>query len=205
MIHTYSRLSTWRQCPRRFYEEYIIRRWPREETPAMREGTEKHKVLEDCIKRRVPPSGEFKIPQALFPLLWGNKAEPEVRLAVNRNGAVATWDDAWIRGVIDVYAPKPPACLMIDWKTGRSDYTDDLQGKVYAALCYPKSRLKQVIFVFSYIKYGVHKPMVFEPEVAWREVRDVALACESDDEWLPRKNALCGWCPVKTCEYNYRK
>jgi hypothetical protein len=166
----------------------------------MREGTEKHKILEDCIKRRMQPSGEFKIPQALFPLLWENEAKPEVRLAVDRDGVPTAWNDAWIRGIIDVYVPKPPVCcLMIDWKTGRSDYTDDLQGKVYAALC---SQFKQVVFIFSYIKHGVHKPMVFEPEKAWREVRDIAKACEADDEWHPRKNALCGWCPVKTCEYN---
>jgi len=202
MIHTYSKLSTWRQCPRRFHEEHILRRWPREETPAMREGTEKHKILEDCIKRRTQPPGGFKIPQALFPLLWSLKASPEEKLAVNKGGITTAWDTAWIRGIIDVYASKPPSCLMIDWKTGRSDYTDELQGKVYAALCASQFQFKQVIFIFSYIKHGVHKPMVFEPEKAWREVRDIARACEDDDEWHPRKNALCGWCPVKTCEYN---
>lgn len=206
MILTYSKMSAWRNCPRQYHERYIAKRLPFEETPEMRIGTEKHKVLENCVRHGCPPpTAGYKIPPGLPLLLRTHGAEAEVRMAIDRAGGPAPWASAWLRGVIDVYLPRRPLVVMIDWKTGRPDYTDPLQAHVYAALCAFDPSIKRANFIFSYISHGVHKMFKLDPVASLSTVRNVANAMAADDQWLPKPSGLCGWCPVTTCEYHRRK
>lgn len=203
MIHSYSKINTWKNCPRQYHERYIAKRFPFVETPQIKKGREQHSILEYAIKGEGDIPAEICLPENFIPWLQSLDAQPEVRMALDRNGNSCDFFDSnvWIRGVIDVFAWKGDIPVLVDWKTGRSDYTDWAQAAVYAAMVKHLTN-KRVLFIFSYVKHGINKKTLLNPEKSWLNIKQMLETIEADSEWLPRPSGLCGWCPVTTCEHH---
>lgn len=198
MSYTYSKLSTWRRCPRLYYEQYILHSLPPYISPAAQYGVDVHKRIEECLRKKKPLPIEVKVPKRLIKLLLKRDAEVEKEMAIDKEGKETEWYNAFIRGKIDAYAEYGSKRLLIDWKTGRTDYTDILQAKVYAALC--GQDVKQVIFIYSYVTYNEHKLFTLNPRTCWGEVKKLAEQVDADNTWQPRHNQLCRFCPVECGE-----
>lgn len=206
MIHSYSSLSTWRLCPRLHKAQYIDRSLKYEESPAMREGKAVHKRLEDALVARAPLPEGVQVKPALWQLLLTAEAQPEVRVAMTRDGGGCGFfdKDAWLRGAMDVYVgiPDKHAAVVIDWKTGAVRPVDPLQAEVYAAILHNSVHVRQVLFVFSYVKHGALEPVTVDAAKAAADVRRLAERVEADTEHAPRPGWKCRFCALTDCEYN---
>lgn len=209
MIHSYSSLSTWRLCPRLHKAQYIDRSLKYEESPAMREGKEVHKRLEDALAARAPLPDGIKVKPELWQLLVSAEAQPEVKVAMWRDGSGCNFFDknAWIRGVMDVYLPVPGrgGAVVIDWKTGAVRPIDPLQAEVYAAILHNSIRLKTALFIFGYVKHGALEPVTVDAAKAAADVRRLAERVEADTEHAPRPGWKCRFCALTACEFNQRR
>lgn len=208
IIHSYTSLANWRLCPRLHYEQHVRKSLPFVETEAMRRGKEMHSALEAALRDGADPPTGYGVPQRLWRLLVEFGARAEVPIAMTRDGRGCGFfdkDNVWVRGKIDVYlsALHRSACIMVDWKSGNPNYTDELQARVYGAMIgRAVPGITKTLFLWSYPKAGKTKPLTVDNEKAWREVGQLAKRVEADEAHPPRPGWKCKWCAVKWCEYN---
>jgi len=202
MPHSYSAIQIWKQCPRRYNEEVLLRRWKSPESPAARLGTEIHRTLETCLNTGRPIPDGCRVPNGILPLLRSTGAKAEVRLSIDRLGGPAEWDTAYLRGVIDVFArPDENSIFMIDWKTGKSRYVSTMQAHIYAAMCLPFGEGVSVTFAFCFLQEGRSWLLRLSPEDCWKRVKVLLSAIDSASNYPATPAGHCRFCPVATCEH----
>lgn len=200
VIHSFSSISTYNQCPRKFEELYIHRRW-KDKSREISRGDIIHKELEEYLlgKRKERPTVEPK--DGLLDLLVKAKAQPELSLAVAADmKPVGFWSKgARLRGKLDVVIAGREV-LAWDWKTGKRR-DNSLQADVYYTLLrgnYPKADTIKV--VFDYLDKGRQPP--YEPNrTAVMRVTETMDRIDRARAFPPRPSPLCGWCSVESCEY----
>ncbi len=200
MIHSYSSINTWLNCPRQFEAVYLERRvksFSDEITYGERVHSEIESYLKgsDALPRETPQNG-------LLHLLRGLGAEPEVSLAVTADLEPASFfgEGARLRGKLDAVLVDPQLGVIAwDWKTGKRR-ENSLQAAVYSTMLqahYPGERVR---VVFDYLSKGSDPPIEGVPEDRRRVVSlmdDIDVA----KVFPPRPSGLCPWCPVTDCEY----
>ena len=208
--HSYSSLSTFKQCPLRYYHQYVAKTYERVESPAMKEGLRVHKAFENYIMDRENlPEDLRRHAPVLDALPKGTRAE--IRMAVDRNWNPEHFFDheAWFRGVIDVYA-----CLgekqafILDRKTGRRR-RDNTQLRFNAALVFAlRCDISAIAVSYSWTKSSELDSWVIERdqyEDIKGEIGELARGAELARETLRyegRPSRLCPWCDhFKKCEY----
>lgn len=149
---SYSGLSLYKKCPRRWHHTYILGNRSAPGQAAQR-GTYLHELLEDYFRGKIPyPSGN-KALAPWQPFMEGlAKFNPvaEGEVAVNKDWKKCGFDDpeAYFRGKKDLEIDTGISCLMLfDWKSGRV-YDDHIfQGKAYTAAS-PGYEYYRVFFVY---------------------------------------------------------
>lgn len=211
---SYSALTAFETCPRRFELTRVTRQVKEPQTEATIWGNEVHKALELFAKDGKPlPKNLKKYERYVKKILsYEGKRVIEERIALDRNFRPTTWmaKDVWVRGIIDIGVVGSDKAYLLDWKTGkRKPDTDQL--KLFAALAfaiYPW--IDKVTTGFIWLKTSEFDKEVFTrnqlPDI-WNEfmprLKRLAIAHE-EDKWTPKPSGLCkNWCPVgKTnCEF----
>jgi hypothetical protein len=120
---SYSALTDYEGCPRRFALVKLQKKYPFTETEALTYGRETHKAFELRVKegKKLPPHLEHC--EAIIAGLEnaGYKLYAEIEIAITKDfKPVDYWDkSAWFRGSIDVLAVKGNELIILDWKTGK--------------------------------------------------------------------------------------
>jgi len=98
---------------------------------------------------------------------------------------------------------------IVDYKTGNNRYPDTDQLKLMSLMTFahfPHIREIKSALLFVVKDTIVKYRMTFEEtEKAWWEYRQRIAklsAAFEHDVWNPTQTPLCGWCPVKGCEFN---
>ena len=110
MAYSYSAIKEFKNCPRKYYETRILKKWQQEETDAMRYGTDVHEALELHIKEGKPlgPHSRFQeIANALSKLNGEKLTELEMGLDESLNPCEFLGEHTFIRGIADL--------VIIDW------------------------------------------------------------------------------------------
>lgn len=122
MIHSFSSLKLFRQCPRKFYEHKVLKLHPYTESPATAHGNRVHAALEHYLKDRTP------IPEDLSNYAWvctdiietfSPHALAEVEFAFRRDGtpcAVRDWNNKHFMGKADVLDFLGTHVMVVDYK-----------------------------------------------------------------------------------------
>ena len=205
---SYTFLNDLGNCPHKAYRKFIRRDLPREDSPALREGIETHKVLEDHINSK----GAVPVPSHLTaftgPLLGALGMRAEVKLGMAKDmSPEGFFGDPWLRGKVDVLKVEPPIAFIIDWKTGKVR-EDPRELHIQAMLVranYPD--VNRISGCYVWLKEGRIGTMydltdinrVYHGTVA---SMDEAQGYEDKGEWPKKPNPLCGYCPVKDCQHN---
>ena len=216
MIHSYSALAEWKQCPRLHKAKYIDKKIKFVENPAIIKGNVDHKILEMGFAAKDVPPAEYTVTPGLWDRMQALRAKPEKQSAMDRDGRPCGFFEkgkVWLRGKIDLYAGIPhtgdrPGAIMIDWKSGNSNYTDTFQADVYGAMEWAQHGSKETLFIWQYIRRPLKDnppPIRVRNERAYEQVVDLMERVEADDEHPPRPSWKCRFCDVKTCEYNENK
>lgn len=207
MIHSFSSMSTWAKCPRRYKAQYVERSVKDIGSEATRKGEIVHKEIEDYLKgiREAPPA--IRPPDGFVEalrLLPEGMVQPERPMAVDHDLKPCDfWSrGALLRGKLDVVVSLGDVLLAVDWKTGKRRKQDtDLQAKVYSVLLRSAYPDREVHIVFDYLNNGRDPVIEAKPEDT-NAVLSVIVAIEEDKSYPPVPTPLCAWCPVTTCEFN---
>ena len=215
---SHSSLKQYELCPRQYHEVKVLKKYPFPETEAIMYGKELHSAAEFYIKddKPLPPQFEF-----VKDMLDALKAKPGRKLCEHEMGVTADLrhcgfmaEDVWVRGIADLLIIDDDnlTARVVDYKTGNNKYPDREQLKLMALMVFvhfPHIRKVTGALLFV-VKNDLVKASYLrgESEEYWWDYRErVARIEQAHDSgvWNPKPTPLCGWCVVKTCEFNKKR
>lgn len=214
-IGTYSLYNQFENCPHKAYHIYVLKDVPYVETPEMKWGNDVHSGIEHRIKDGTPLDPKMQAAEPIAAKVHGLKEHAtvhvEYKLALDLTGRpVDFWSDAcWFRGKIDVavVALDIRAAWLIDWKTGKKrEEPFELEcGALLLKANTPK--INNIVGEYFWLqegkaglRYDLNKhSYTFAKLRAYRNEMQVYAKAGT---WPKKKNPLCGWCPVMSCEHN---
>lgn len=213
---SYSSLSTFKQCPKKYYHLKVAKDVKDYGNEATRYGNKLHKAAELYIKSDTPLEKGFEF---LKPTLESIKnidgtKHCELRLGISKDGTKygATKffaDDTWWRGIADLIIVNGEKAYLIDYKSSKSArYADTKQLDLLAAatfLHFPEVEVVKSALAFvvsnEFVKKKHEAPLLksylaqFDPDLERIEV------AEETGVWNAVSGPLCAYCPVKTCPH----
>ena len=212
---SHSSLKDFEGCARRYHEVKVLKNYPFQETEQTRYGKDLHKAAEDCVKDGTPLPKQFEFIKPTVDALLakpGRKLpEHEMGLTVDLQPCGFNDENRWVRGIADllIVDDEGLTAWIVDYKTGNNRYPDTDQLKLMSLLTFahfPHIREIKSALLFVVKDTIVKYRMTFEEtEKAWWEYRQRIAklsAAFEHDVWNPTQTPLCGWCPVKGCEFN---
>ena len=214
---SYSSLSTFKQCPKKYYHLKVAKDVKDTGSSAMYYGNQVHKAAEDYIKDGVPIPTKFKFLQRPLDVL--NKIDGdkhcEIRMGVTKQDNEYTptgffGKDVWWRGVADLLIVNGKKAYLIDYKTGKNaEYADTKQLDLLAGATF--THFPEVETVKSALLYVVSNDFIRKKHTAdlrksylsvFDEELDRLEVALEEDVWNAVESGLCGFCPVTSCEHN---
>jgi hypothetical protein len=187
---------------------------PLEESVALAWGNRVHEALEKHINEAVPLPEELGHYAHLYQFPPGYRVLAEIKLGILHDGrACDFWEpECFARGVIDVvvFPPnKPDMAIIIDHKTGKvREQPEELE--FHAVLLQAHHPLlRQIKGWYNWLQVGrmgsVHD--LSDVRASFNRLQRLQHRLEQcftlgPDAFPPRQGPLCGWCPVKACEFH---
>ena len=202
-------------CARRYHEVKLLKKYPTPETEQIKYGKELHKAAEDYVRDGTPIPEQFAFVKPTIDALMTKSGRhyPEFEMALTENLTPCGFkDDAvWVRGIADLLIVDDDnlTAWVVDYKTGNNKYPDVGQLELMSLMVFANfPHIRQVnsalLFVVKETMVKA-KMMVEEAPAAWQRYRERVAklaACTQNDVWNPNQTPLCGWCPVRSCEFN---
>jgi hypothetical protein len=98
---------------------------------------------------------------------------------------------------------------VVDYKTGNNRYPDREQLVLMSLLVFAHfPHIRQVKSALLFVVKNdmvKHNMSVDETKEQWQRYRERSArisACIDSGVWNPKQTPLCGWCAVKSCEFN---
>lgn len=220
MKWSYTKLSTYLQCPFKYHAKYVAKSVKVEETQAMRDGKKVHAILETAITAKGAVSVEAHelidqtrvVPHILKAKSWNAMAE--VKLGVYPDWSPCEFGDpdAYGIGIVDVLMLNDnfSSGIILDWKTGKlanKKYQTNDEVKLHALLVkahYPD--IRAIVAAYCFTRDGSITPHTRIADFR-NERKRVDELCQridfatSQNRFHTRKGPLCPWCEVKQCKH----
>jgi CRISPR/Cas system-associated exonuclease Cas4 (RecB family) len=218
---SYSSLSLFKQCPRKYHRLRVVRDIVEPETEQMRYGTEVHKAAEDYGRDGTPIPEKYAYIKPYVDTLIGSDGVKlyEQKMALDRDLNPCEFFDTnyWWRGIADFmavpYEDDGDEAIIVDYKTGKSARfadTDQLQILGLATFAhFPHIQKIRAGLLFVVSKEFIETSMRREDqETLWKKflpaTKRLDMAYDMD-LWNPSPNFTCKkFCPVLDCEHNGR-
>lgn len=201
---SYSSISNYLQCPRKFKEVNVDYRF-KDSGVAAQKGTDIHKAIEDYIKG-ISVTYPLEDYQHTFieamRAMYKKKLPEGCTIGIEQSFAVddqfnpCDYKDpkAILRGKIDLYVLTPNMLKVIDWKTGKRR-DNKLQATVYDCLTNHLLPNGTRTFTFDYLKNGRDPEIVITEKDKYNLV-NIIDTIQTAEEFPERPGPLCAWCPV---------
>jgi hypothetical protein len=214
---SYSSLSLFQQCPKKYYHLRVAKDFKEPETKHLTYGKLVHEAAEFYIKNDVPLPAQYKFmeePLEKLKAIGGEHlCEYRMGLTQDLNPCDFFSKDVWWRGVADLVILKDDKAFLVDYKTGSSSkYADTKQLEILSLALFahfPKiKRIKAgLLFVvandFVKVEYDTSAQQVHW--VKWMEDTAQLAAAYQNDVWNARPNFSCKqYCAVTSCPHNGR-
>ena len=212
---SHSALKDFEGCQRRYYEVKVLKNYPFTETEAMRYGNQVHEALELYVKEGKPIPPEYAQFQSVVDALLNKSGRKlaEYEMALTTDLLPTSWEanNVWVRGIADllIVDDENLTAWVADYKTGNNKYPDRDQLVLMSIMVFahfPHIRKVNSALLFL-VKNDIVKAAMTANEAKkhWWNYRERYARLEtafSNNVWNPNQTPLCGWCPVKTCEFN---
>lgn len=205
---SYSRLSSYEQCPLQFYEKFIAKSVPTDDSPAMKRGNEIHKGLAAYLDRKAEgvPRDALVFPRC-EQVIQEIHAFPD-KVVEQQWGFTANWQptgwfgkDTWFRSILDVgllYEDK--TCEAVDWKTGKKYGSNMDQMKSQAVAMLQRYRqMTNVTVRLVYLDSGdedIAEIKKHEAPSIQQDFERRVGKLMNDTVFAPRPNDKCRFCPI---------
>lgn len=204
---SYSSLSAYAQCPKRYYITRISKQVTEKQTEATIHGNQVHSALEKYVGNEAPLADMY---EGYRPVADKIKMAPgkkflEYKFGLTKALTPTTFfaKDVWCRGVLDIAITRPKEAVVLDWKTGaRKLDGDQLRLFAGAAMClWPYA--EKIKTGYIWLKTGQMDTETFTPDDKPGIFQDFAARVhrmeesERNDDWPARPSGLCArYCPV---------
>ena len=214
---SYSSLSLFQQCPKKYYHLRVAKDHKEPETDALMYGKQLHEAAEFYIGKGTPLPPQFAFIKGSLDLLKtlgeGGEFLCEYRMGLTRDLKPCDFfaKDVWWRGVADLVIIKGDKAYMVDYKTGKSSrYADTKQLDILSlALFKHKPNIKLVkggllfLVASDFVKVDYEGSQQSEPWVKWLNETKQLEAAYENDVWNPKPNFSCKqYCAVVNCLHN---
>ena len=209
---SFSSLKDFVNCPKQYQEIKVLKRFTKFPTEQMRYGIEVHKACEDYVGEGVPLAENYKRFQPVLDSLVAipGAKYPEHRMALDKDRQVSAYGKGyWVRGIVDLLIVDGDYAFIVDYKTGSNRNPDPKQLKLMALMTF--AHFPEVNKVKAGLLFMMHESFMDEeytreqiPKL-WsyfeNDLERLSLSYENDT-WQANPTPLCGWCPVRTCEFH---
>lgn len=211
---SFSKLSTFETCPKKFAAENITKTSPFTESEASRYGKFVHKCFEDRILKKKKLPIDLLHHEPVMAKLENAKGEVlgEQRLALTEDLKPTGYfdSDVWVRGQVDYAALSDTKVFVVDYKTGKmKDDMDQVELMLAMFICYYPD-IEDGAGAFYWTKHkkftntGIHSREDIQGMWAGYLPR-VARMYEAIDTgtFPPKQNYLCAsYCNCEECAYH---
>lgn len=129
-------------------------------------------------------------------------------MALDKERNACSYGKGWVRGIVDLLIIDGDTAFIVDYKTGSNKYPDPKQLKLMALMTF--AHHPEVNTIRAGLLFVVHDSFLTE-EYKREDIDKLWGAFEGDlarltasfesDVWNPNPTPLCGWCPVKSCDF----
>lgn len=210
---SYSSLKDYVNCPRQYHEVKVLKNFTKTATQQMLYGTAVHQALEDYVKHGKPLAKNYLRYKNVMDSLLDIDGErfPEHRMALDTQKRPCEFggEDYWVRGIADLLVVDDATAFIVDYKTGSNRYPDPKQLKLMALMAF--AHFPEIETIKAGLLFVAHNSFVDEEykredtETMWKSFTtdlDRLRISFDTQQWMPNPTPLCGWCPVKSCEFH---
>ena len=212
---SFSSLKDYMNCPKQYQEIKVLKRFFKAPTAAMTYGNEAHKAAENYVKDGTPLAKNYASFKPVLDVLIETEGEkyPEYRMALDRDGNACEYGKGyWVRGIVDLLILNGDTAHIIDYKTGSNKYAEPLQLKLMALMTFAHfpqvQTIKAGLLFIAYDSFMDESYKREDIDTLWTHFHQQLAKLDTSyasDVWNPNPTPLCGWCPVKTCDYYKEK
>jgi hypothetical protein len=212
---SYSGLSLFQQCPKKYYHLRVVKDIVEPETTAILYGKEVHLALEEHIRdgKPIPPQfSQFQDVADMLKSIPGDKlCEYKMGLTKDIQPCGFFDENVWFRGVADLLIVNGDQARVIDYKTGKSSEFADVKQLELMALAvfkhFPKVRRVKAGLIFlvanDFVKADYEKKDAPLTWLKWIQETDRIQSAYDTNVWNPKPNFTCRkYCLVKDCQHN---
>lgn len=210
---SFTAIKAFEQCPQRFYQERVLKKFPYVQSEQAQRGDEIHKAFENYVKDNapLPPIAQpFSAWVDTFKQQYGDK-HVEFKMAMNWQAEKVGYfkgRNIWIRGQFDLLVDRGTDAVMIDYKTGKSKYADAGQLELMSILTFihfPKIQEIKGALVFldeTKIVSDTYSRDKMDTYIERWKSRSIPIVQALTSRKFPMKQSgLCAYCPVIDCPY----
>lgn len=220
---SWSRLTTFQQCARKFHLQFISKSFKEEEKSIhLIKGEQLHKQLEDYV---IAKNGGAPMPLGFSPEVREtlpyvdklfslyNSVHPEAQVACNIDWKPVEWFDkstAW-RAIWDVVGLRPQTCFIGDYKSGRIYPYGQGFGQLHLSAVVALERFQDVPEVNAAYIYVEHKKVtpIKVTREQLSEVRDhfnkEFEKVQMEKTWDPTPNEFCKYCQATKAQCQFSR
>jgi hypothetical protein len=208
LAFSYSAIKDFQNCPRKYHETRILKKFKQGDSSATLYGTAVHKAFELYLQDGTPLPETFSQYQHFVEPLSKIKGEVkcELKLGITADFKPCEFfaKDVWFRGLPDI-------ARVVDFKTGKSSrYADTSQLELLSAMImihYPEIKVIKGMLLFvvadAAIKAEFTRAQLPTILSKWAGEASLIEAAVDNGVWNPKSSGLCKFCPVTSCE-NHR-
>ena len=209
---SFSSLKQYQNCPKQYHEIRVLKNYTVKENEAMIYGKEVHLALENYVRDGVELAKNYQqfksMVDGLIEIKGVKHCELEMALTRDRKPCDFQSDDRYCRGIADLVIIDGDYAFVVDYKTGSNKYPDTKQLKLMALMIF--EHFPEVNTVKGGLMFVAKNSFISaqykreDKDNHWKTFEKILtrldLAYEYDN-WRPNPTPLCGWCSVKTCEF----
>lgn len=207
---SFSHLTAYKQCPRKYHHLYVLKDIPFEESPEMTRGKDVHKAMELRINEGKALPQEMQAYEQFIPNGYDIRGETKLGILVDGTPCDFFAPAVWGRGVVDCTVRRrvnTTNAMLLDWKTGKRR-EDPFELAIQAVLVRAANPELQTIIGY-YVWLG-ERSLGMQHDVSatvscLAHLVELAGNIERSlemDYLPPKQSPLCKWCRVKNCEFN---
>jgi len=210
---SFSGLKDFINCPRQYHEVKILQRFAKETSQQMQYGTDVHKALEDYARDGTELPEFYKkfkpLVDGLINIPGTKYLEYKMALTEDKKPCDFNAPEYWVRGIVDFMVIDADTAYIVDYKTGNDKYADMKQLKLMSLMTFAHhpevNTVKAGLLFLSKNNFLPDYYTRGDQDKLWgafsMDLARLKMAAEHN-VWAANPTALCGWCPVKTCEFH---
>lgn len=225
IIHSYSAVQTFKQCPHKYKEVKLEKNFVEASGPEAEFGDKQHAIAENALKDDTPLAGPMGDAMDFVRSFTGLKIAEQM-LGIDDYLKPAGFfenDRVWYRAKVDVTILNGNHGVIVDYKTGKrrvpweqrnepDAIPDEDQMLIYSLLTFLHHKHLETIEAYLYYTHNGSPPDRYDfhrrddatrmVEAIREDTRRIERKVRKDDsEWEKNDTPLCGYCPVVSCQY----